>query len=48
MKAGICLMACWFVVAAHGEPLDVYICAGQSNMAGARSEKALLPPEIQG
>lgn len=48
MKAGICLMACWFVFAAHGEPLDVYICAGQSNMAGARSEKALLPPELQG
>ncbi len=29
------------------KPLDVYICAGQSNMAGARSEKALLPAELQ-
>jgi hypothetical protein len=29
------------------EPLDVYICAGQSNMAGTRTEKPLLPPELQ-
>ncbi|MCF7818957.1 MAG: sialate O-acetylesterase, partial [Kiritimatiellales bacterium] len=28
------------------EPLDVYVCAGQSNMAGA-GEKASLPPELQ-
>ncbi|QHI70379.1 sialate O-acetylesterase [Tichowtungia aerotolerans] len=31
----------------HGEPLDVYLCAGQSNMQGARSEKSLLPTELQ-
>lgn len=30
-----------------GHPLDVYICAGQSNMQGARSLKSLLPPELQ-
>jgi hypothetical protein len=30
-----------------GNPLDVYICAGQSNMQGARSQKSLLPPELQ-
>ncbi len=30
-----------------GSPLEVYICAGQSNMQGARSQKALLPPELQ-
>jgi len=29
-----------------GEPLDVYICAGQSNMSGG-GEKAGLPPELQ-
>ncbi|MCF7818382.1 MAG: sialate O-acetylesterase [Kiritimatiellales bacterium] len=30
-----------------GAPLDVYICAGQSNMQGARSEKSALPAELQ-
>ncbi len=31
----------------QGNPLDVYICAGQSNMQGARSQKSLLPPELR-
>ena len=31
----------------HGDPLDVYICAGQSNMQGSRSEKNLLPQALQ-
>lgn len=35
-----------FIVLNRSEPLDAYVCAGQSNMAGA-GEKALLPAELQ-
>ena len=31
----------------RGKPLEVYLCAGQSNMKGARSQKSKLPPELR-
>ncbi len=30
----------------HAEPLKVFICAGQSNMKGVRTEQAQLPSEL--
>jgi len=35
-------------VVANGKPLKVVVCAGQSNMLGARSQVEELPKELQG
>ncbi|MFA7369037.1 MAG: sialate O-acetylesterase [Kiritimatiellales bacterium] len=47
MKIVAMLVLAMNVAAQAAEPLDVYICAGQSNMQGARTEKGLLPAELQ-